>query len=58
MISKQTNLSQRVTKMQLKNLLDVSYPTALKEYQVIIDSLALKRKYLLISDLIAYGILS
>ncbi len=56
--SKKINTSQKVTKMQLKNILEVSYPTALKEYQVIIDSLALKRKYLLISDLIAYGILS
>lgn len=52
------NLSQKVTKMQLKNILQISYPTALKEYQTILDSLALKRKYLVISDLIAYGILS
>ncbi len=58
MSQKKQNTCQKVTKMQLKNLLDVSYPTALKEYQIIIDSLALKRKYLMISDLIAYGILS
>lgn len=54
---KKLNTSQKVTKMQLKNLLDVSYPTALKEYQTILDSLALKRKYLMIQDLIQYGIL-
>jgi hypothetical protein len=58
MITKNTNTSQKVTKTQLKNILDISYPTALKEYQAIIDALALKRKYLLISDLISYGILS
>lgn len=52
-----TTTSQKVTKMQLKNILEVSYPTALKEYQIIIDSLQLKRKFLTISDLIAYGIL-
>jgi hypothetical protein len=57
MISKKQNTSQKVTKMQLKNILEISYPTALKEYQTILDSLALKRKYLLISDLISYGIL-
>ncbi|TRX29644.1 hypothetical protein FNW25_01410 [Flavobacterium franklandianum] len=54
---KKINTSQKVTKTQLKNILGVSYPTALKEYQVIVDSLALKRKYLQISDLITYGIL-
>lgn len=57
MSQKKLNTSQKVTKMQLKNILEVSYPTALKEYQTILDSLALKRKFLLISDLIAYGIL-
>lgn len=57
MSQKKQNTSQKVTKMQLKNILEVSYPTALKEYQTILDSLALKRKFLLISDLIAYGIL-
>lgn len=51
------NLSQKVTKTQLMNLLEVSYNTARKEYQVILDSLGLKRKYLMISDLIQYGIL-
>lgn len=49
--------SQKVNKTQLMHLLEVSYPTALKEYKVIIDSLALKRKYLTINDLITYGIL-
>lgn len=57
MSQKKQNPSQKVTKMQLKNILEVSYPTALKEYQTILDSLALKRKFLMISDLIAYGIL-
>lgn len=52
------SLSQKVTKMQLKNLLEVSYPTARKEYQTILDSLALKRTYLTIGDLILYGILT
>lgn len=55
---KKQNICQKVTKMQLKNLLDISYPTALKEYQTILDSLGLKRKYLMISDLITYGILT
>jgi hypothetical protein len=49
--------SDKVNKTQLMHLLAVSYPTALKEYQVIIDSLALKRKYLTVNDLIKYGIL-
>ena len=39
------------------NILDVSYNTARKEYQTIIDSLQLSRNYLTISDLIKYGIL-
>jgi hypothetical protein len=55
--AKKQNTSQKVTKTQLKNLLEVSYPTALKEYQTILDSLSLKRKYLMICDLIQYGIL-
>lgn len=52
------NKSQKVTKMQLKHLLDVSYPTALKEYAIIIDSLQIKRNFLTINDLIIYGILT
>jgi hypothetical protein len=52
------NKSQKVTKMQLKHLLDVSYPTALKEYAIIIDSLQIKRNFLIINDLIRYGILT
>lgn len=52
------NTSQKVNKTQLMNLLEVSYPTALKEYQTIIDSLGIKnRKYLTLSDLVKYGIL-
>lgn len=50
--------TEKVTKTQLMYILGVSYPTALKEYQIIIDSLNLKRKFLTISDLITYGILS
>ncbi|WP_158614844.1 hypothetical protein [Flavobacterium sp. LB2P53] len=51
------NTSQKVTKTQLMYLLEVSYNTARKEYQIILDSLELKRNYLMISDLIKYGIL-
>ena len=54
---KTQNISQKVTKTELMHLLGVSYNTALKEYQVIIDSLELNRTYLMISDLIKYGIL-
>ena len=54
---KKLSTSQKVTKMQLKNILEISYPTALKEYQTIIDCLQLKRAYLTIQDLITYGIL-
>jgi len=49
--------TEKVTKTQLMYILGISYPTALKEYQTIIDALALKRKYLTISDLVKYGIL-
>nr|WP_315175572.1 hypothetical protein [uncultured Flavobacterium sp.] len=54
---KTDNTSQKVTKTQLMHILEVSYPTALKEYQTIIDSLQIKRDYLTISDLVMYGIL-
>lgn len=54
---KTDNTSQKVTKTQLMHILEVSYPTALKEYQTIIDSLQIKRGYLTISDLVMYGIL-
>jgi hypothetical protein len=50
--------TSKVSKMQLKYILEISYPTALKEYQTIIDSLQIKRKYLTIQDLINYGILT
>ncbi|MFV5699009.1 hypothetical protein ACM55H_11635 [Flavobacterium sp. ZT3R17] len=56
-MTKKTSTSQKVTKTQLKNILEISYPTALKEYRTILDSLQLTRKYLTISDLIQYGIL-
>lgn len=39
------------------NILEVSYPTARKDYQTILDALQLKRTYLTIQDLITYGIL-
>ena len=52
------NTSQKVSKTELMHLLNVSYPTARKEYQIILDSLELKRKYLMVSDLITYKILS
>jgi len=54
---KKQNLSQKVSKTQLMHLLDVSYNTARKEYQIILDSLQIKRTYLTISDLLQYGIL-
>ena len=41
----------KITKTQLMHILGVSYPTALKEYQIIIDSLQLKRNYLTENDL-------
>lgn len=55
---KKPSLTQKVSKMQLKNILEISYPTARKEYQTILDSLQIKRGYLIISDLIEYGILT
>ena len=55
---KTQNTSQKVTKTQLMHILEVSYNTARKEYQTILDSLQLKRNYLTVSDLIQYGILS
>jgi hypothetical protein len=54
---KTQNTSQKVTKTQLMHILQISYNTARKEYQTIIDSLELKRDFLTISDLIKYGIL-
>ncbi len=56
-MTKKTTISQKVNKTQLMNILEVSYPTARKDYQTILDSLQLKRKYLTIQDLITYGIL-
>lgn len=54
---KKVSTSQKVTKTQLMNILEVSYNTARKEYQIILDSLEIKRTYLTISDLVKYGIL-
>lgn len=54
---KKQNTSQKVNKKQLGIILEVSYKTARKEYQTILDSLALTRNYLTIQDLILYGIL-
>lgn len=54
---KTQNTSQKITKTQLMHILELSYKTACKEYQTIIDSLALKRNYLTVQDLITYGIL-
>lgn len=56
-MSQYKNLSAKVNKTQLKNILGVSYKTALKDYQTIIDSLELKRSYLTVQDLINYKIL-
>lgn len=55
---KMTNTSEIVNKVQLSHILGVSRPTATKMYQTILDSLQIKeRSYLMIKDLIAYGIL-
>lgn len=52
-----TNLS-KVTKLQLSHILAVSYPTALKEYKIILASLnILNRNYLTQNDLIIYGLI-
>lgn len=50
--------TEKVNKTQLMHILNVSYKTAVKEYQTILDSLNLSRKYLTIQDLIDYKILS
>ena len=50
------NLTQKITKVQLGYILGVCYTTARKEYQIILDSLNLKRNYLINEDLIKYGI--
>jgi len=52
------SLSQKVSKKQLGFILGVSYKTARKDYDLIVLSLELKRKFLTINDLIKYGILS
>lgn len=49
--------ANKITKTQLMYILGVSYPTALKEYRIILDSLGLKRKFLTQNDLIKYGLL-
>lgn len=40
------------------HILEISYPTARKYYQTILDAYELKRTYLTIQDLINYGILT
>lgn len=52
-----SNLSAKINKIQLMHILQVSYPTARKEYAIIIDCLELKRKYLIVEDLIKFGVL-
>lgn len=49
--------TSKVSKTQLMYILEVSYNTARKEYQTIIDCLQLKRNYLTIQDLIDFKIL-
>ena len=49
---------EKVTKKQLGAILGVSYPTALKEYQTIKDCLQIKRPYLVIDDLVKFGLFS
>lgn len=55
---KNQNLSAKISKTQLQFILGISYKTARKEYQTILDSLELKRNYLTLQDLIKYRILS
>lgn len=50
------NLSAKVNKTELMHILGVSYKTARKDYQIIIDSLELTRKYLTVKDLLDYGL--
>lgn len=56
-MSQKLNPSSKVTKTQLMHILEISYNTARKEYQTIIDCLQLQRKYLTIQDLIDFKIL-
>lgn len=52
------NAHVKVNISQLKHILGVSHNTAKKEYQCILDSLQItNRKYLLVSDLVKYGVL-
>lgn len=57
-MKKVPNLSQKVTRKDLANILGVCYNTARKDYNIIKDSLELKRTYLTIADLQTYGIVS
>jgi preprotein translocase subunit Sss1 len=50
------NQSTKVSIKELANLLGVCRKTASKEYQTIIDSLQITRKYLTQKDLEKYGI--
>lgn len=55
---KPQNKTQKINKTEFMHLTGVSYPTALKDYKVILDSLAIKnRNYLTINDLQKYGLL-
>nr|WP_314896781.1 hypothetical protein [uncultured Flavobacterium sp.] len=56
-MTKKNSATEKVNKTQLMYILGVSYKTARKEYQTIIDSLEITRSYLTISDLVKYGIL-
>ncbi|WP_281225082.1 hypothetical protein [Flavobacterium aquiphilum] len=53
-----SNSTQKINKKELSVLLGVSYKTARKDYQTILDSLDLKRNYLTVKDLEVYGIMS
>jgi hypothetical protein len=56
-MSQKMNPSAKVSKTQLMYILDVSYKTATKEYQTLLDCLQLKRNFLTIQDLIDLKIL-
>lgn len=50
--------TQKINKKELGVLLGVSYKTARKDYQTILDSLKLTRLYLTVKDLEDYGLMS
>lgn len=50
--------TQKLTRKDLQFILNVSYNTAKKEYQTLLDCLNLKRNFLIVNDLIDLKIMS